>query len=108
MPDLPEPSAWYVNRWFNYTAYRVGDEGNRPAVQSPIDNLLFIGDIAFVPHHAIFMEKTNVTAKWATNLLLDKIGQKAGRITILATGTPSLSTDWARRRHSVYISAEGT
>ena len=103
MPDLPDPSSWYVNRWFNYTAYRVGDEGNRPAVQSPIDNLLFIGDISFVPHHAVYMEKTNVTAKWATNLLLDKIGQKVGHIRILPAGTPSLSTDWARARHSVYL-----
>ena len=106
MPDLPDPVSWYVNRWFNYTAYRVGDEGNRPPVQSPFDNLFFIGDISFVPHHAVFMEKTNVTAKWVTNLLLDKVGQAEGRITILATGTPSLSTDWARARYSVYV--EGT
>ena len=89
MPKLPEPSSWYVNRWENYTAYRVGSESKRPGVQSPIDNLLFIGDNAFVPHPAVFMEKTNVTAKWATNLILDKAGMGKHRIEILPSGTPS-------------------
>ncbi len=103
MPDLPEPSGWYVNRWNNYTAYHVGDERNRPAVQSPIDNLLFIGDNAFVPHPAVFMEKTNVTAKWATNLLLDKIGKPEDKITILVSATPSLSTTALQAVDSVFI-----
>lgn len=103
MPNLPEPSSWYVNRWFNYTCYRVGNEMNRPAIQSPIDNLLYIGDMAFVPSHAVYMEKTNVTAKWAVNLILDRIGQKEGKIKILPVGTPSLSTDAARKVYSVYL-----
>ena len=103
MPQLPEPTGWYVNRWNNYTAYHVGDERNRPAVQSPIDNLLFIGDNAFVPHPAVFMEKTNVTAKWATNLLLDKIGKPEAKITILASGTPSLTTQALRAVNSVFL-----
>jgi uncharacterized protein with NAD-binding domain and iron-sulfur cluster len=81
----------------------VGDEGKRPATQSPIDNLLFIGDISFVPHHCVYMEKTNVTAKWAVNLILDKVGQKDGKITILPSGTPSLSTDLARKTSSVFL-----
>ncbi len=105
MPGLPEPAGWYVNRWNNYTAYHVGDERNRPPVQSPIDNLLFIGDIAFVPHPAVFMEKTNVTAKWATNLLLDKAGQSNGKIQILNSGTPSLSTSALRAATSVFLDA---
>jgi isorenieratene synthase len=103
MPNLPEPQSWYVNRWFNYTNYQVGDEGNRPATQSPVDNLFFIGDISFVPQHCVYMEKTNVSAKWVTNLILDKIGQSTGKITILPSGTPSLSTDLARLTGSVYL-----
>ena len=93
IPDLPPPRSAYVNRWHTYTGYHVGDEQRRPPVQSPIDNLLFIGDLAFVPHPAVFMEKTNVTAKWATNLILEKAGIKEGRIKILMSGTPSVFTD---------------
>jgi hypothetical protein len=36
------------------------------------------------------MERTNVIAKMVTNLLLDKIGSKEGKITILKSGTPDL------------------
>lgn len=93
IPDLPPPRSAYVNRWHTYTGYHVGDEQRRPPVQSPIDNLLFIGDLSFVPHPAVFMEKTNVTAKWATNLILEKAGIKEGRIKILMSGTPSVFTD---------------
>ncbi|MGK5091168.1 FAD-dependent oxidoreductase [Deltaproteobacteria bacterium TL4] len=89
MPDLPPYQSYYLNKWRHYTTYHPGDESLRPPIQSPFDNLLFIGDMAFVPHPAVFMEKTNVTAKWATNLLLDKIGQKEGKIKILMSGTPS-------------------
>jgi len=103
MPNLPPPVDYYVNRWHNYTAYYVGDEGNRPTVQSPIDNLLFIGDISFVPHPAVFMEKTNVTAKWATNLLLEKAGQQAGHIRILPSGTSSVLIDGLKKVSSVFI-----
>lgn len=74
-------------------------------MQSPIDNLLFIGDISFVPHPAVFMEKTNVTAKWATNLLLDKIGQQEGKIEILVSGTHSATTHLLEGVGSVYLSA---
>jgi uncharacterized protein with NAD-binding domain and iron-sulfur cluster len=76
----------------------VGDEKKRPPIQSPFENLLFIGDMVFVPHPAVFMEKTNVTAKWAVNLLLDKIGQAEGRIEILPSGTP---TPWIPLLQSV-------
>lgn len=106
LPGLPEPKSWYVNRWHHYTAYHVGDEHNRPPVQSPIDNLLFIGDISLVPHPAVFMEKTNVTAKWATNLLLDKVGQTADKIEILVSGTPSLTTDAMQTFNSVYLDGD--
>lgn len=102
IPDLPPPRAAYVNRWHTYNGYRVGDEGRRPPVQSPIDNLFFIGDLAFVPHPAVFMEKTNVTAKWATNLILEKAGIKEGRIEILVSGTPIFTTDVIQTLTSVF------
>ncbi len=102
MPDLPPCQAWFVNRWFHYTAYHPGDEGRRPPIQSSIENLLFIGDMPHVSHPAVFMEKTNVTAKVATNYLLDKIGQKEGKITILPSGTPSVLIDTLRKFKSVY------
>ncbi|MFP5384200.1 MAG: FAD-dependent oxidoreductase, partial [Gammaproteobacteria bacterium] len=103
IPDLPAPRGAYVNRWHHYNGYKVGTEKFRPPVQSPIDNLLFIGDLPFVPHPAVFMEKTNVTAKWATNLLLKKIGAKDGYITILMSGTPSVTTDLLQATSSVYV-----
>ncbi|MDR2852313.1 MAG: FAD-dependent oxidoreductase [Burkholderiaceae bacterium] len=103
MPDLPPPRDSYLNRWHNYNGYHVGSESHRPPVQSPIDNLLFIGDMAFVPHPAVFMEKTNVTAKWATNLLLEKAGIEKGRIKILQSGTPSVFTDALQRMTNVIV-----
>jgi uncharacterized protein with NAD-binding domain and iron-sulfur cluster len=103
MPDLPPYRSFFVNRWHHYTAYRVGDEANRPPVQSPIDNLLLIGDMAFVPHPAVFMEKTNVTAKWATNLILEKADQKEGRIEILPCGTRNPALALLKRTASVYL-----
>ena len=93
VPALPEPSEFYINRWDNYTGARPGDEARRPEIQSPIDNLLFIGDWVSVPEISVFMERTNVTAKTATNILLEKIGQSEGRIRILKSGTPDLITD---------------
>jgi len=103
MPGLPPPRSAYVNRWYNYNGYGVGDEQRRPATQSPIDNLLFIGDLAFVPHPAVFMEKTNVTAKWATNLILEKAGIKEGHIKILASGTPIFTIDLLKHAVSVKV-----
>jgi uncharacterized protein with NAD-binding domain and iron-sulfur cluster len=103
MPDLPEPESSWINKWYNYTAFRVGDEMNRPTIQSPIDNLLFIGDLVSIPHQAVFMEKTNVSAKMATNLLLEKAGLKQGRITILPSHTPSASTTALRAVSDVYL-----
>ena len=103
MPDLPDYKDAYVNRWHHYNGYGVGIEAKRPPIQSPIDNLLFIGDLAFVNHEAVFMEKTNVTAKTATNILLDKIGQPEGKIEILRSGSPSVSIDALKKITSVYI-----
>lgn len=93
VPDLPEFSEYYVNHWDNYTGFRPGDEANRPEIQSPIDNLCFIGDWIFIPHQAVFMEKTNVAAKMVTNLLLSKEKQEDGQITILKSGTPDWMVD---------------
>lgn len=104
MPDIPEVKSSYVNRWRHYTAYHVGDMANRPAIQSPLDNLLFAGDMPFVDHPAVFMEKTNVTSKMATNLLLEKIGQERGKITILPSGTPNALVSLFTHFNSVYPS----
>ncbi|MCC5815791.1 MAG: FAD-dependent oxidoreductase [Leptospira sp.] len=90
IPNLPDYSEFYINRWDTYTGFRPGDEANRPEIQSPIDNLYFIGDWVYVPHHSVFMEKTNVTAKMVTNLILDKEGISEGKIEILKSGTPDL------------------
>ena len=49
------------------------------------------------------MEKTNVTAKWAVNLILDKAGLSRYRITILPSGTPSLLIDGLAKTRSVFL-----
>lgn len=93
VPNLPKFSEFYINRWDTYTGFRPGDEANRPEIQSPIDNLYFIGDWVSVPHHCVFMEKTNVTAKTVTNMILDKEGIAEGKIEILKSGTPDWPVD---------------
>ncbi|MBK6605731.1 MAG: hypothetical protein IPG24_09685 [Leptospiraceae bacterium] len=93
LPELKDYSEFYINHWDTYTGFRPGDEANRPSIQSPIENLLFIGDWVFIDQHSVFMERTNVMAKTVTNMLLEKIGQKEGRITILKSGTPDWPTD---------------
>ena len=89
-PELKDFSEFYINLWDTYTGFRPGDEANRPGIQSPIENLLFIGDWVTIEHHSVFMERTNVIAKMVTNHLLDKIGSNEGKITILKSGTPDL------------------
>ena len=103
IPQLPEPSEFYINRWDNYSGYRPGDEVNRPGIQSPVDNLMFIGDWVYVPQQSVFMERTNVTAKMLTNHLLKKIGQKDGEIEILQSGTPDWMTKFAGKFTTVRI-----
>jgi uncharacterized protein with NAD-binding domain and iron-sulfur cluster len=94
LPDLPDFSEFYINKWTTYTGHRPGDEKNRPEIQSPIDNLYFIGDWVFTPnHHSVFMEKTNVTAKLVTNLILEKEKISEGKITLLQSGTPDWQLD---------------
>ena len=110
MPDLPKPKAWYVNRWTTFTSNRVGEVRKKPLMQSPIDNLLFIGDIALLPQlkaDPVGIEKCNVTAKLVTNLLLDKIGQKEGKITILPSSTPGLSSRTLALGQSVFLADAG-
>lgn len=70
---------------------------------APVENLLFIGDLVSIPHQAIFMEKTNVSAKMATNILLEKAGIRDGRITLLPSFTPSATTLALRMVGSVYL-----
>ncbi len=101
IPELPEFTEFYINKWDNYTGHRPGDEGNRPEIQSPIENLYFIGDWVYIPHHAVFMEKTNVTAKMITNLILDKEKLPDGKITILKSGTPDWQIDLLSKFTSV-------
>ncbi|MBP9888433.1 MAG: FAD-dependent oxidoreductase [Leptospiraceae bacterium] len=93
LPELKDYSEFYINHWDTYTGFRPGDEANRPGIQSPIENLLFIGDWVFIDQHSVFMERTNVMSKMVTNLLLEKIGSKDGKITILKSGTPDWPTD---------------
>jgi uncharacterized protein with NAD-binding domain and iron-sulfur cluster len=102
LPDLPEYTDFYLNKWRTYTGVRVGAESNRPTIDSPFDNLFFIGDIVAIPHVATAMEKTNVTAKMVVNHLLDKYEQTEGRITILQSGTPSDVLELSRWVSSVY------
>ena len=102
LPDLPEYSEFYINKWDNYTASRPGDEGNRPTIESPIENLYFIGDWVYVPHHCVFMEKTNVTAKMVTNLLVEKEKLESAKITILKSGTP----DWTLDLLPIFLSVK--
>ena len=53
IPDLPEYESVYVNRWRHYTAHRPGDTPNRPDLQSPLENLVFAGDMPFIDHPAV-------------------------------------------------------
>lgn len=102
VPNLPKFSEFYINRWDTYTGFRPGDEANRPEIQSPIDNLYFIGDWVSVPHHCVFMEKTNVTAKTVTNMILEKEGIAEGKIELLKSGTP----DWPVDLLSIFTDVE--
>jgi len=102
MPDLPNPTDFYVNRWDTYSPQRVGYEALRPEIQSPIDNLFIIGDWVKADHLSVYMERTNVTARMVTNLLLDKIGQKKGKVKVLKSGTPSVALGLLRWLFNVY------
>jgi uncharacterized protein with NAD-binding domain and iron-sulfur cluster len=101
--DLPTPSYYYVNRWDTYSPQRVGYEKIRPSIQSPIDNLMFIGDWVKTDHQSVYMEKTVVSGRMATNMLLHKIGQKRGELKILRSGTPNKIIDLCKKMFDVYI-----
>ncbi|MBW1989243.1 MAG: FAD-dependent oxidoreductase [Deltaproteobacteria bacterium] len=96
IPDLPDPTDWYVNRWTSYSPQRVGYEALRPPIQSPVENLLFIGDWVRTDHESVYMEKTCVAAKMATNILLDHARIRDGKIKILKSGTPSALVNLVR------------
>jgi isorenieratene synthase len=102
MPDLPPPTDWYVNRWDTYSPQRVGYEALRPPIQSPLDNLFYIGDWVRTDHESVYMEKTCVSAKMVTNLILEKADQKKGRIRILRSGTPNRMISLLRAVESPY------
>jgi uncharacterized protein with NAD-binding domain and iron-sulfur cluster len=102
MPDLPTPTDFYVNRWDNYSPQRVGNEALRPPIQSPIENLFLIGDWVKTDHLSVYMEKTCVAAKMATNCLVDRVGRSEGRMTILRSGTPSAIIAACRTLYSIY------
>ena len=101
LPDLPDYQDFYLNKWRNYTGVRVGAEASRPSVETPVDNLFFIGDAVTIPHVATGMEKTNVSAKMAVNALTKKHGLE-GAITILQSGSPSALVDLSRWMTTVY------
>ena len=102
MPNLPKPTDFYVNRWENYSPQRVGYEAIRPPIPSPLDNLFFIGDWVRTDHESVYMEKTCVSAKMVTNHILERAGQKEGKITILKSGTPNPLINIVRTLYSVY------
>jgi uncharacterized protein with NAD-binding domain and iron-sulfur cluster len=102
MPDLPMPTDYYVNRWDTYSPQRVGYEALSPAIQSPIENLFIIGDWVKTDHLSVYMEKTCVAAKMVTNFILDRIGQKQGKLTILPSGTPSAIIKMCQRLFNIY------
>lgn len=102
MPDLPEPTSYYVNRWDTYSPQIVGYEALRPPIQSPVENLFFIGDWVKTDHMSVYMEKTNVSAKMVTNLLVEKAGLKEGKIKILPSGSPNKFITMGRKLFSVY------
>lgn len=101
-PEIPDYVDFYVNKWNNYTGAIVGERKLRPDIQSPYDNLLLIGDLVNFHGIELGMEKTNVTAKMATNLILDKAGQQEGKITLLECGTPNLVADLYQKFASIY------
>ncbi|MBU0994262.1 MAG: FAD-dependent oxidoreductase [Proteobacteria bacterium] len=102
MPDLPDPTDYYVNRWDTYSPQLVGYEAIRPPIQSPVDNLFFIGDWVKTDHLSVYMEKTNVSAKMVTNILVEKAGLKKGKIKILQSGSPNKLLDLCRVVFSIY------
>jgi uncharacterized protein with NAD-binding domain and iron-sulfur cluster len=96
IPGLPKPLDFYLNRWDTYSPQRPGYEANRPTVESPIDNFFIIGDWVRTNHLGVYMEKTNVSAKMATNLIMEKIGMPKYKVRIMPSGSPSLALDLNR------------
>jgi uncharacterized protein with NAD-binding domain and iron-sulfur cluster len=96
IPGLAKPLDYYLNRWDTYSPQRVGYEANRPTIQSPIDNFFIIGDWVKTDHLSVYMEKTNVSARMVTNLLMEKIGKKKHKVRILPSGSPNLAIDLQR------------
>lgn len=96
IPGLPKPLDFYLNRWDTYSPQRVGYEANRPTIQSPIDNFFIIGDWVSIDHLSVYMEKTNVSSKMVTNLIMEKIGKPEYKVRVLPSGSPSLMIDIPR------------
>lgn len=86
--DIPPYQDFYINKWYNYTAYKPGTEAFRPTVESPIPNLLLIGDWVNIDSPAVFMEKTNIAAKQACNAILKRDGVADGHLEIINSGVP--------------------
>jgi uncharacterized protein with NAD-binding domain and iron-sulfur cluster len=101
MPGLPDVKDYLVMRWDNFSCMTVGAEANRPAMFTPYDNFLILGDWNALEHNCFLMEKVTVNARRAVNHLLADIGQTAGHMTILPSETPNLIVDAVRKLHSV-------
>ncbi len=93
IPGLPKPLDYYLNRWDTYSPQRPGYEANRPTIESPIENFFIIGDWVRTNHLGVYMEKTNVSAKMATNLIMERIGQPQHKARVLPSGSPNLLWD---------------
>lgn len=101
MPGLPDFLDSMVVRWDNFSTMMVGAERHRPAMFTPIDNFVILGDWNKLEHNCILMEKVNVNARLAVNHLLEKYRIAGGKMVILPSETPNMMVDAIRKRHSL-------
>jgi uncharacterized protein with NAD-binding domain and iron-sulfur cluster len=68
----------------------VCGEIHRPDMLTPLENFFIAGDYNKMEHNCILMEKVAVNAKRVVNYLLDRIGQKEGKMRIVESWAPNL------------------
>ncbi len=90
IPGLPKYTDTRMMRWDNFSCGTVGAEAPRPELQTAFSNLLLVGDWIATEQNCFLMEKVTVNSRRAVNHLLDAIGQRAGKMTILPSETPNL------------------
>jgi hypothetical protein len=60
-----------------------------------------VGDWVFTDHPGVYMEKTNVSSKMASNIILAKSGLADAELQILHSGVPSDMIDLLKKFVSV-------